>query len=366
MARHRSFAVPLALLFAALIVYASLYPFEGWRPPGTPLLSFLNLPWPPYWTVFDLAANLLGYAPLGALTMVALVRSGWRFAGAFAMAALCGGALSLALEVLQNFLPNRVPSNVDWALNSAGALLGAGLAAPLLASGVARWQTLRDRWFAERSAGGLTLLLLWPISLLFPLPLPLAVGRVLQSAGEALAGWLDGTAAAPWWPLPAAGDVPAGLMPEAEFALTLLGQLAPCLLAFAVSPPSWRRLLLVTAAVVVGLSATALSTALNFSPQHAFAWATPRTLSAVGAAWLVAALLAWLPRRACAALGLLALAALVVMVNQTPADPYFAQSLRAWEQGRFIHFHGGAQWVGWLWPYVAMAYLLTLLRRPEG
>ena len=26
-------------------------------------------------------------------------------------------------------------------------------------------------------------------------------------------------------------------------------------------------------------------------------------------------------------------------------------SLQAWEQGRFIRFHGLAQWVGWLWPY---------------
>ena len=32
--RHRSSAVPLAWLYAALIVYASLYPFAGWRVPG--------------------------------------------------------------------------------------------------------------------------------------------------------------------------------------------------------------------------------------------------------------------------------------------------------------------------------------------
>ena len=32
--RHRSSAVPLAWLYGALIVYASLYPFAGWRAPG--------------------------------------------------------------------------------------------------------------------------------------------------------------------------------------------------------------------------------------------------------------------------------------------------------------------------------------------
>ena len=39
MARHRSSATPLAWLLAAVIVYASLYPFTGWRIPGVRLLA---------------------------------------------------------------------------------------------------------------------------------------------------------------------------------------------------------------------------------------------------------------------------------------------------------------------------------------
>ena len=31
--RHRSSTAPLALAYAALILYASLYPFDGWRWP---------------------------------------------------------------------------------------------------------------------------------------------------------------------------------------------------------------------------------------------------------------------------------------------------------------------------------------------
>jgi hypothetical protein len=67
------------------------------------------------------------------------------------------------------------------------------------------------------------------------------------------------------------------------------------------------------------------------------------------------------PRRAAAGLGLVALTALVVVVTQAPSDPFFAQSLQAWEQGRFIRFYGVARWVGWLWPYAAIAYLLARL-----
>ena len=60
------------------------------------------------------------------------------------------------------------------------------------------------------------------------------------------------------------------------------------------------------------------------------------------------------------------LAAQLLLLNAAPEGPYFALTLRSWEQGRFIHFHGLAQWVGWLWPYVTLAYLLIRMGRPDG
>ena len=41
MPRHRSSAAPLAWLYVALIVYASLYPFSGWTVPGVSPFAFL-------------------------------------------------------------------------------------------------------------------------------------------------------------------------------------------------------------------------------------------------------------------------------------------------------------------------------------
>jgi hypothetical protein len=72
-----------------------------------------------------------------------------------------------------------------------------------------------------------------------------------------------------------------------------------------------------------------------------------------------------LPMRVAAALGLITLTTLVLRVTQAPTDPYFAESLFAWEQGRFIRFHGAAQWVGWLWPYAALAYLFVRVAARE-
>ena len=65
--------------------------------------------------------------------------------------------------------------------------------------------------------------------------------------------------------------------------------------------------------------------------------------------------------RWCAALALLVLAVAVVLGAQMPMGTYHALNLQAWEQGRFIRFHGLALWVAWLWPYLAMAWLMKRL-----
>jgi VanZ family protein len=361
MARHRSSAVPLAWLYAALIVYASLYPFSGWQEARQPPLAFLSLPWPQWWTGFDLVSNLLGYLPLGMLVCLAAVRAERRPGSAFAWAMLAGASLSAAMECAQNFLPQRVPSNVDLLLNTLGAAAGAGLGLGADATGaVTWWHGWRNRWFVERSAGGLALLLLWPIGLLFPTPVVLGVGQVLGRAQEKLAAWLQDSALADGLQDWLAGEsalqaLPAGV----ELIAVALGLLAPCLVAFSVARPGWRRLVLVLGLAALGCAATTLSTALNFGPQHALAWFTRPASAAFGGAMVAAALLAGVPTRVSAGLGLVALTALVVLLARAPADPYFAQSLQAWEQGRFIRFHGAAQWVGWLWPYAALAYLLA-------
>jgi VanZ family protein len=359
--RQRSSAVPLAWLAAGLIVYASLYPFGEWRASGQPPWQFLVLAWPRYWTAFDLLANLLGYLPFGALVCVAMSRAG-RAPGAGVLAAvLAGAALSLAMETLQNYLPRRVPSNLDLAMNVAGSALGAVLAwAADRLGGVSRWQSVRERWFIAGSAGGLALLVLWPAALLFPTPVPLGLGQVLPRLQEGLQWALEGSpvlpSLAPWL------DAQLPYQPLGagqELATVALGLLAPCMVALSVARPGWRRLALVAGAVLLGAGATTLSTAMNFGPQHALAWRTPNAEAGFALGATLALVAAALPRRAAAGIGLVALSALVALVAHAPADPYFAQSLQAWEQGRFIHFHGAAQWVGWLWPYATLVYLLA-------
>jgi VanZ family protein len=365
--RQRSSAAPLALVYAALVLYASLYPFAGWRwPPGPSLGALLVLPWPPWRDPFDVWSNVLGYMPLGGLLYVAQVRGGRTAWKAALGALLAASALSYLTEVIQQFLPGRVPSRVDWALNSVGAAAGAAMAAVLQALGLLqRWQALRERWFVRDSAGGLSLLALWPIGLLFPTPVPLAVGHLANELRDALLALFEGATWARGFAelLHGVGLGAQPLPPLSDALVQLLGLLAPCLVAFSVTQRGLRRALLVAALLLLGVLATTLSTAMSFGPANALAWLTPQTLPALALGAALAAGCALLEARAAAGLGLAVLGVLVVLVNQAPVDPYFADSLQSWEQGRFIRFHGLALWIGWLWPYAAMAWLLSRLGR---
>lgn len=362
---HKTSAWPLALTYTALIVFASLFPFDGWREQGISPLVFLTarMP-PPYWTWFDVSTNVIGYAPLGFLLALALLRTGWSRA-AVPLALLAGALLSLGMEFLQIYLPQRVPSNMDLALNALGTCLGALLALLLEWLGaIAHWSRFRARWFVPQARGALVLLALWPWALLFPAALPFGLGQMWLRMEAAVAELLADTPFLAWMP---EREAPLRqLSPSGELLAVALGLLVPCLLGYSVVPHRGRRALLALTAVVVGVAATALSAMLSYGPAHAWEWLTPaaRAGIVVGLGAALAALA--LSRRASMAVLLLVLVWHLGLLNQAPVDAYFAQTLQTWEQGRFIRFHGLGQWLGWMWPYVVLVYAVVRLSRREA
>lgn len=363
-ARHTSAAAPLSWAYAALVFYASLFPFSGWRwPPGHDLVDFLVLPWPPWRDDFDLWANLLGYAPWGWLLALAW-RVQMRWLAAWLAALAVAACASYAIEVTQTLLPGRHPSLKDWAMNVAGAGLGAGLALAVQHAGAgAGWARWRERWFVPKSGGALALLALWPFALLFPTPVPLGLGQLGPRLRE-VAEWL--VEDVPWAEglhqlLQAQPLAPHPLPPLSEGLATALGLLAPCMLVYAVSRRGAHRLLLSLGAGLAALLTMTLSSWLNYGPRHALAWLTATTLPAMLGALLAAFALASLPRRVACGIGLMVLATGTALVAQASPDPYFALNLQAWEHGRWVRFHGVTQWVGLIWPFVAMLWLLHRL-----
>jgi VanZ family protein len=367
---HKTSAWPLSQAYVALIIYASLYPFSGWRDQGIAPWEFLGSPLPKYWTGFDVAANVGGYVPLGFLLALSFLRRGRRRFGtttntaAIAVATLTGAVLSLWMEALQTYLPSRVPSNVDFALNVSGTLLGAVLAGGLeLAGAIDRWSQFRVRWFMEDARGALVLLALWPFALLFPASVPFGLGQVFERVESALADWLLDTPFLEWLPVRDVELQP--LVPGTELLCVALGALIPCLLGYSVIRTGGRRVLFAIAAIGVGIGATALSAALSWGPAHAWSWLSLPVWVGLGVGLALAVVLLPIPARGCAALVLLALVVHLSLLNQAPASAYFAQTLQTWEQGRFIRFNGLAQWLGWLWPYAALAYVLVRVSRAD-
>lgn len=363
---QKTSAWPLALLYAGLIAYASLYPFGEWRDQGIMPWSFLAAPLPRYWTGFDVTANVLGYMPLGVLLSLGVQRGGrpghaWH---AFLLALVLSTALSLLMESLQSYLPMRVPSNVDLALNACGAALGAAVAALLEPLGALdRWSQFRARWFVPQARGALVLLALWPVALLFPAAVPFGLGQVLERAEDALADALAATPFLEWLPVRDLELQP--LIPAAEWLCVTLGLLAPCLLGYTIIRPIGRRLVFAVVLLAAGLGASLLSAALSFGPAHAWEWFTAPARAGMISALVMALVLSPISRRVAAALLLLALGIALTVLNQAPTSAYFAQTLQAWEQGRFIRFHGVAQWVGWFWPYAVMLQVLSTLSSRE-
>ena len=347
-----------------MVVYASLYPFAGWRDQGLSPLAFLWAPWPRYWTWFDVWTNLVGYGPLGFLLALSVLR-GTQLRWPVTVATLAGAGLSLLMEAAQIYLPARVPSRVDFLLNASGAWVGAGLAFLLERWGVLqRWSDFRARWFVPQARGALVLLALWPAALLFPASVPLGLGQVLERLEAALVTWFEDTPFLAWLPVRDVELQP--LVPGGVVICVALGALVPLLLGYSVMARWRHRLLFWLLLMVLAVGSTALSSALSFGPERAWAWLDePVRFGLLGA--LVMGLAAIrLPVRAAAALGLLAVALQLALLNQAPADPYFEQTRQVWEQGRFVRFNGLTQWLGWLWPFAALAYLLLRLSSREA
>jgi VanZ family protein len=356
---RKTLAWPLVWIYTLLIVYASLYPFENWRVQGIAPWAFLTAPLPQYWTGFDVLSNVVGYAPFGFLLAMALHRTR-RHWPAIVLTTFMAALLSLMLESMQMFLPVRVPSNVDAALNILGALAGAITARALEWVGLLdRWSRFRDRWFVHDASGGMALLAVWPLALLFPVPVTFGLGQVLERVELALAHLLEDSAMREWLPLREVELQP--LLPISEILCVAIGLLMPCLLAYGVLR-EWRQRVVVAMLVVwVGFLTSALSAALTYGPSHAWDWISGEVMTGLLLAVVGMAALSFSPARVCWVLALAALVWQLSLLNNASADAYFALTLQTWEQGRFIRFHGLIQWLGWLWPYATLLYLVNRL-----
>ena len=332
--------------YALLIVYASLHPFTGWRDNGVLLLAFLTAPLPRYVTAFDVVANILAYAPLGFLGVLALFPA-LRGARAVIAAALFAVALSMSLEVLQNYLPARFASNLDLAANAAGGLVGAMFGAAY-AGRLLRGEGLHAlRYRLFRPGGridlGLVLIGLWLVSQLNP-------GTMLFGTGD-LRELLQSPSGALHTP-----DV----FIRFEAGVAGANTVAVGLLAAALVERDQPVRLLVIVLLAGAFVVRTFAFGLLFSAQDMLAWVTPGAMFGVAAGTLLTIIASALPRAGRLVLSAVALMAATALVNVAPGNPYLIASLAVWKQGHFLNFNGLTRIVSAVWPFCALLVLMLL------
>lgn len=339
----------LALGVICLTIYISLYPFSDWRDAGTPWWGFLTAPLPRVVTAVDLLGNMLAYIPFGLLGVMALREGLGVWAAALAVL-IAGGGLSLTLESVQNFLPSRVPSNLDWASNTFGTAVGVFLGARW-GHGFAvggrferGWQRLRSEGRAQEI--GIAVLVLWWLAQWSPDGVLFRIGALRQMAG-----------------IPGPAEFSAERFLIFETVTVVSGALAAGLLAALMlrrhrrSAAFW---VLAAGLAVKSAGQALLGSGSNFNLSGALSWLTPGAARGLVLSLVLLLVFATLRpglQRVVAAFCLLLATALS---NLIPDNPYRLPALPGFPAAQWLNLDGLSRLAGVLWPFVALNWLMNL------
>jgi VanZ family protein len=338
------------LAYFMCIAYASVYPFREWKDaslliPGA--LDFFNSGMPRFWTGFDVIANVLVYVPLG-LMLSWVLQTRLRSSVASALAFLASSCFSLLVEWVQVILPSRVPSLLDWLLNSFGALLGALLAIQVARKALDEWLHNKLRFVFDREAPVrearawlLMLLVLWMLAQLAPQSLAFAVGDFVSGAQRSQV-----QVSHVYGPLLEASAT--------AFSVVVIGLLMRPLLGPSVNP--------VAPTLAVFAAATLMKAAFAawfVGASAAFGWfsaaAQGGLLIGLSALSVVAMAVRMHSRRFWSVV-LCSVIALVVMFNLAPASNYHLNLMRTWSPKPWRAMEGILHWLGVLWPMLVVVY----------
>ena len=342
----------LAALYAIAIVYASLQPFGDWvePPPGTPFFLFAN--WPNRWFRYDFLLNIIAYAPFG--FFVAWLPARASTLSRVVFGAVIGGVLSLSMETLQMFLPQRVASAADFVSNTLGAVIGATIGAMLANSQRFRRTIHRRRaqLFLDGHLGdfGLALLALWTVAQINP-GIPLFAVTFDPEPGRLLAA-------------PPVGVESAGLLIEAaESAFQMLG-----VGLFVALLLRERRLIGSAVLVLIGaaLLMKGLAAALVIKPAAWDTWQRPGVMMGIAAGALFILAAVNLARPVMVAVCGIALLSSVSVPLLAP-DLMSARApltLFNWRYGQLLNYNGLTRTILLVWPLFAAIWLFALAGRP--
>jgi hypothetical protein len=312
---------------------------------------------PHYWTGFDLAVNVIGYVPLGALAVLAMYPR-LRGAQAVTAASMAGIVLAMLLEAVQSYLPSRVPSNLDLMTNGSGMLIGAlvgeAMRSPVLEQ--SRLRELRRAWFSEQASLGLIVVSMWPLAQIFPQPYLFGHGQLLGTVSRWMSDWLEAPIDLSQWLWAELGSGIEHYFP-AEVIVTACGMTGAVLTLLCQTRRHAPKTMLAIMLLMAALSIKTLAHALLFDPDDALGWLTPSATSGLLIGVVMLTGLSFAPPLAQRRAAIFTLALGLAVMNIMPANPYFMSTLQEWVQGRFLNFNGAAHFLSLTWPLFALWFL---------
>ena len=353
-------------VYALLILYASWYPFSGWRSIGVGPFSYLTAPLPRYWTLFDIVTNILAYIPFGMLLVFA-VYPRVRGIVVLLLALIASTLWSGTMEAVQTFLPTRVSSNLDLLTNVGGAMIGAviGQCSSNFFLGRGRLRQLGVSWFSREASRGLIVVATWPLAQIYPQGYLFGHGQVVPILSEWLTDWAGVSVVPLMWIWPDM-QLSVDQFWLAEIIITAFGLCGAVMTLFCLlrkKAPAWSLALVLIGAA---LAVKSMANALLFEPENTFAWLTP---GARGGLLLGLLMLVAVRRVAPAQQRRMAIAMLLISfiaVNLILPNPYFVVTLQRWVQGKFLSFNGATQFMSLLWPFLAMWFLMHPVHRRKS
>ncbi len=138
-----------------------------------------------YITRWDIWINVCGYIPYGALWV-------WRLhpkinnVVAVCIATFLGSLLSFCLESLQTWVPIRIPSQLDWYTNTAGAFMGSMIALifPPHVLSKSHIVMFYRKHFYLKSSFAIVLCFLWAMAIIFPQPYWFGLGSWVANIND--------------------------------------------------------------------------------------------------------------------------------------------------------------------------------------
>lgn len=338
----------LTLAYAWVLAYITLHPLATMRWLDINPLGFVFKAWSKVGiTAFDVTSNIIAYIPLGMGLAWCLLRVCPRPWQALLAALLVASLWSLGLESLQTYSPSRVASSIDWACNSAGALLGAVVATTL--HGRLQWlRRMITVCLAPKRGAIWAVLGLWGLAQLHPQDWALMTAPL---------SFLSSV----WLPSQGLGVALTAVqlrnLETIACVVALTGFFGMVRLGLSSSLPVWGRML------CMALAAVGVAVVQMGIDWAQYGWGEWRLLASAGAMDamppVLLMLLAWtvLPVHWVAVATVLALALQLALAQMLPSHPY-TSSAPLWQSARLVHLYSLSGLLSAVWPLLALTALV--------